>query len=78
MKRGWWELKDNLDPLKCLVFPKYQGSEYEPEELSDDGRIDLELFDDIVKSTIKLNDTDREHIVSLIKQGVQSGEVVQE
>lgn len=76
MSRGWWSVREHLDPLKCLVFPKYQENHYEQNELSIDGEIDLELFDEIIESTIPLNDVDRTHIVNQVKQGVQSGEVV--
>ena len=76
MTTGWWELKKDLEPTKCLVFPKMRDTEYNSDDLTDDGEIDLELFDDIVKSTIKLTDCDREMIVTLIKSGYTSGQVV--
>lgn len=78
MKTGWWSIKKDADPYKCLVFPKEQGMTFEAGDLSDNQEIDLELFDDIVKSTIKLKDSDREHIVEQIKNGFTEGQVVQE
>lgn len=81
MKRGWWSLKDTekLDPLKCLVFPHgpIDSLDENDHKLTSDD-IDLETFDSVITSTIPLNDVDREHIVTLVKQGCYSGEVIQE
>jgi len=73
MNTGWWKLKENLDPLKCLLFPKELGNVDD-----ENSEYDKELFDEIVESTIQLNETDIEHIIGLVKQGYYQGEVVQD
>jgi len=73
MPTGWWKLKENLDPLKCLLFPKELGNV--DDENSD---YDTELFNEIIESNIPLNEIDIEHIIGLVKQGYYQGQVVQE
>jgi len=74
MTRTFWNLKKDLDPLKCLVFPKEEGMSFEEDELDSSGQIDLELFNEIVDVSPKLDDAGREHIVSQIKNGYTMGE----
>lgn len=75
MTRVFWELKDNLDPIKCLVFPKEEGITWQEGELDSSQEIDLELFDDIVKTSTPISDSSRGTIVHLIKNGYTSGEI---
>ena len=64
---GYWELKENLDPLKCLMF----GSK------DDEGDWNVDL-DEIVKLRLdpfrETADSDYEHILSMTRQGYQSGQ----
>lgn len=65
---GYWKLKDNLDPLECL-------------QLSDNPLAEPEDFFTVLDfitwetKTNELNDSDKEHIYKMIKDGMQSGEV---
>lgn len=78
MKHGWWSVKKNADHLKCLVFPKEKGMHFEEGDLTDNGEIDIELFNDIIESSLKLKDVDMEYIVEQVKNGFTSGEVFQD
>ncbi len=64
---GYWELKDNLDPLKCLMFG----------DKDDDGEWMVDL-DEIVKLRLdpfrEQSESDYEHILSMTRQGYQSGQ----
>ena len=64
---GYWELKENLDPLKCLMF----GSK------DDVGDWNVDL-DEIVKLRLdpfrEIAESDYEHILSMTRQGFQSGQ----
>lgn len=75
MTRIFWELNKNLNPLHCLVFPKAQDTHYETDELDESGQIDLELFSEIVKTSLPISDINKQTIVGLIKSGYTSGEI---
>lgn len=70
IKLGNWELKDEdrLSAYKCLTF----------DTRDDDGERWVELDEIItykVKDGYELSEVDIEHITSMIKQGVMSGEI---
>ncbi len=64
---GYWELKENLDPLKCLQF----GGK------DDCGEWMIDL-DEIVELRLdpfrEPTDTDYEHILESVRKGFQSGQ----
>lgn len=64
---GYWKLKDDLDPRKCLMF----GSK---DDLGD-WNIDL---DEIVELTLdpvrEPTDADYEHILQMTRDGYSSGQ----
>ena len=64
---GYWELKDNLDPLKCLQFG----------DKDDSGEWMIDL-DEIVKLSFdphrEVSEHDYELILSMTRQGYQSGQ----
>ena len=64
---GYWKLKENLDPLKCLMF----GSK------DDLGERNVDL-DEIVELTFDPDrepmESDYEHILSMTREGYQSGQ----
>lgn len=64
---GYWELKDNLDPLKCLQFG----------DKDDDGENMIDL-DQIVVLRLdpgrEVKESDYDHILSMTRQGYQSGQ----
>jgi hypothetical protein len=64
---GYWELRDNLDPLKCLMF----GSKDDFGDWNVDLKDIVELsFDPHREPT----DTDYEFIVKMTRDGYQSGQ----
>ncbi len=64
---SYWQLKENLDPLKCLLF----GSK------DDEGGWNVEL-DEIIELSFdperEEKESDYEHILSMTQQGFQSGQ----
>ncbi len=64
---GYWGLKENLDPLKCLMFG----------DKDDDGENMVDL-DEIVNLRLdpfrETKESDYEHILSMTRQGFQSGQ----
>lgn len=63
---GWWNLKENLNPLECLQLTN-----------SNNSKTDFTVLDFIEFKTKsgELTEVDREHIFDEIKKGMQSGEV---
>ncbi len=63
---GYWELKDNLNPLECLQLT----SEYD----NDNFYTVLDFIKFETKSG-ELTEADQDHIYEMIKKGMQSGEI---
>lgn len=64
---GYWELKENLDPYKCLQFG----------DKDDDGENMVDL-DEIVELWFEpkreVRETDYEHILEMTRKGYVSGQ----
>jgi hypothetical protein len=70
---GYWELKDNLNPLQCLQLT--DSNESNPTTEYPDNFWTVIDFIKFETKSGELTQTDLEHIYNLIKQGFTSGEV---